>query len=277
VYLVADSGSSKADWVLFDDTSSVHIQTEGINPGVHNLEFIQNQLAVLKSQITSTPLKLFYYGAGTNSQTAKQYLASELNKQFPGMEISINSDLLAAGKALSNQKNGIVCILGTGSNVGICDGHNIIHQMPSLGYILNDEGSGNHLGKEIIKAFFYNKMDSHFKDIFLIRFPEVNSEFIYTFYQNKNHPAYLAKMGGFVIEHKSYSLCQSIIENCIETFISVKLDFFKPLKNYPVHFCGSVAFFLKDELKILLKQSGYEMGECIQKPIFKLVEYHKLY
>ena len=48
---------------------------------------------------------------------------------------------LGSCRALCDKKNGIVSILGTGSNSCYYDGDNINMQINSLGYLLGDEGS----------------------------------------------------------------------------------------------------------------------------------------
>ena len=48
-------------------------------------------------------------------------------------------------------KLGIAVILGTGSNVGLYDGKQLVKTVGGLGYVLGDEGSGVHLGKDIVE------------------------------------------------------------------------------------------------------------------------------
>jgi glucosamine kinase len=220
VYLIVDSGSSKADWVFYNEDKTVHYQTDGINPSTQNAEFIYNQLASLAELEIEVPGKIFFYGAGTRSHSAKEILQTALSKVFKGSEIIINSDLLAAGRALCNKNPGIVCIIGTGSHAALCDGHEIVHQLPALGYILGDEGSGNDLGKKILTAFFYKKMDVELQELFLENHPEVLTDFMYSFYQSENKSAQLARFARFVVIHKQHILCKQIIMDCFH------LDFF---------------------------------------------------
>jgi N-acetylglucosamine kinase-like BadF-type ATPase len=49
-------------------------------------------------------------------------------------------------------------ILGTGSHAAVFDGTKIIRQASSLGYLLGDEGGGSDIGKELIKAYFYQQL-----------------------------------------------------------------------------------------------------------------------
>jgi N-acetylglucosamine kinase-like BadF-type ATPase len=55
--------------------------------------------------------------------------------------------MLACGKPA------IVCILGTGSNSCYFDGENLKIELPSLGFLIGDEGSGSAIGKQLVRRF----------------------------------------------------------------------------------------------------------------------------
>jgi len=275
VYLLVDSGSTKADWVWFDANTTDFFTSDGLNPSTQKPGFIENQITAIAQQCPGIPVKIFYYGAGTSSQSAKDLLSSIMNSAFPGSELSIHSDLLAAARALSQGKESIVCILGTGSNAALCDGHQIMHQLPSLGYILGDEGSGNHIGKEILRSYFYKKLDTALNLSFEQTHPEVKSDFIYHLYQSKQPSSKLASFAKFAIDNKNHPTLKNIITNCIEQFIDSKLFIYRDKSHLPVHVCGSIGYHLKDEFSNCLRAAGFTMGNCIQKPIQKLLEYHR--
>ncbi len=275
VYLLVDSGSTKADWVLFDDQKESFFLSEGINPSTQNSEYIQNQIATIANKFTRFPEKIFFYGAGCSSESAQNQLTSIFRIHFPESEFYVHSDLLAAGRALCGGRVAIICILGTGSHAALCDGHQITHQLPALGYLLGDEGSGNHLGKEILKAYYYQKLDTDLKFALEKKHPELQSDFIYQLYHSPNPSSTLANFGQFVVENKNHPTCNQIILNCFEQFIISKLLVYQNKSEFPVHLCGSIAFFLKDEIETALHKFGFIPGECIQKPIHKLLEYHR--
>jgi N-acetylglucosamine kinase-like BadF-type ATPase len=275
VYLLVDSGSTKADWVLFDHQTESFFLSEGINPSTHKSEYIQNQIATIANKFTEIPEKIFFYGAGCSSELAKNLLKSILQIHFNHTQCFIYSDLLAAGRALCKGQEAIICILGTGSHAALCDGHQITHQLPALGYLIGDEGSGNHLGKEILRAYFYNKLDDKLKSDLATKHPELLSNFIYDLYHTPNPSSTLARFAQFIIENKQHEICKNIIVHCFELFINSKLQVYKKKSHLPVHLCGSVAYFLKDEMEMALQQSGFTSGDCIQKPIHQLLEYHR--
>ena len=57
-------------------------------------------------------------------------------------------------QALFGRGEGVACILGTGSNSCWCRGGEIVENVPPLGYVLGDEGSGAALGRNLVNGIF---------------------------------------------------------------------------------------------------------------------------
>ena len=81
--------------------------------------------------------------------------------------VVVDSDLLGAARALCGDREGIACILGTGANSCLYDGHEIVANIPPLGYILGDEGSGAVLGKMFLNAIFKGFLSEEIKQLYL--------------------------------------------------------------------------------------------------------------
>jgi hypothetical protein len=47
-------------------------------------------------------------------------------------------------------------------------------------------------------------------------------------------------------------------------------------KEVPVHFVGSIAFYLKDELTEVLNKYEIQIGNVLRRPIDGLIAYHVL-
>ena len=92
---------------------------------------------------------IYFYGAGCLPPKTESII-HVLQNNFPEADISVDTDLLGAARALCKDNAGIACILGTGSNSCLYDGKRIIQNISPLGYILGDEGSGAYLGKRFI-------------------------------------------------------------------------------------------------------------------------------
>src|SRR5690606_29246818 len=96
------------------------------------------------------------------------------------------------------------------------------------------------------------------------------------FYKKPNPNAYLASFAKFLITYKNELLCQKIIFDELELFIENYIKQFENYKDVRVHFIGSIAFYLKDELKIALDKHNIRLGNVLRRPMDGLVEYHKL-
>ena len=159
--LVADSGSTKADWLLYDGTTvSGPLHTMGFNPFFHTADTVMDammehpEMVKLREKINSVK----FFGAGCSSVQRNEIIASGLRSFFFNAEVLVEHDLLACALATCGDQPGIACIIGTGSNSCWFDGKEVFEKNYGLGYILGDEGSGCHLGKEVLRAYFNRTM-----------------------------------------------------------------------------------------------------------------------
>jgi hypothetical protein len=51
---------------------------------------------------------------------------------------------------------------------------------------------------------------------------------------------------------------------------------FENCTSVPVHFVGSIAFYLKEELSEVLNRYGIQIGNVLRRPIDGLIAYHVL-
>src|SRR5680860_449508 len=155
-YLIADSGSTKTEWRLEGKDSSKTIFTEGLNPYYHTVQSIRDvlKLYLLPEIENEKPTGIYFYGAGCDHKNKNKILHDALQCCFPDSSIEIQHDLLAAARACFLNEPGIACILGTGSNSCLYDGQKIVEHIPSLAFILGDEGSAGYFGKKLINKYF---------------------------------------------------------------------------------------------------------------------------
>ncbi|MCM5661375.1 BadF/BadG/BcrA/BcrD ATPase family protein [Galbibacter mesophilus] len=276
--LVADSGSTKCDWVISDTngTQILSTKTEGINPTtladntIKNILANCNDLMNYKSLIT----QIHFYGAGCGTRSADKKMRILLEDLFENtLHISIKEDVVAAIHA-TTAKPGIICILGTGSNCCFFDGVNVHQRIPSLGYVLSDEGSGNYIGKELLRAYFQKKMPKNLETKFEATFNTDLNEVLQHVYHLQNPNKYLASFARFAFEHRNEPFVKTILENTIETFIDAYLvHYHEELQKHPVHFVGSIAFYGQDIITKQLTAKGYRASTFIKKPIDNLIKY----
>lgn len=277
--LLVDSGSTKADWISIDDAGKVLFttQTLGLNPEVLNKEEIVQRLndkfdiSHNKAAVTH----LFFYGAGCGTDRMKNFLAEVFADYFPNAVISVHEDTYAAVFATTpKNEKAIVCILGTGSNCSYFDGNVLQQEVQSLGYIAMDDCSGNQFGRQLIRGYYFNKMPKELAKKFEKAY-DLEADVIKNhLYKEPNPNAYLATFAKFLIQHKDEVFCQKIIFAAMEDFVENYIKQYDNAKEVPIHFIGSIAFYLKEELEIVLKKHHLNLGNVLRRPIDGLIQYH---
>ena len=279
--LLVDSGSTKADWIAIDTAGKVIFttQTLGLNPEVlDNDEIIARlndkfDISHNKQKVTH----LHFYGAGCGTDRMKIFLTEVFQKYFSKAHVSVHEDTYAAVYATTpkNQK-AIVCILGTGSNASYFDGAVLHQKVQSLGYIAMDDCSGNRFGRHLLRAYYFNQMPA---DLAIEFQEEYNLEPDYikhNLYKEPNPNAYLATFAKFLIKHKDTDFCKKLIQIELTDFVENYVKQFENYTSVPVHFIGSIAFYLKNELQEKLNQHNIQLGTVLRRPIDGLIAYHVL-
>jgi glucosamine kinase len=132
--LIAESGSTKTDWVIINTPDTYTFQTAGINPLFFSesdtIQEIRNSFS--NTYKTEHIKEIHFYGAGCGLDTAKQKIVDLLKPLFPHANIQIYTDLVASAHALLQDKKGIIAILGTGMNIGYLNTFSMNLQIPIL-------------------------------------------------------------------------------------------------------------------------------------------------
>ena len=170
--LIADSGSTKVHWCLLTASGQCSdVFTDGINPLFQTTIAMQNSISnQLLPQIApllwaGTLTHIFFYGAGCTPEK-KIFVQKALEAVFKKAEVHVESDMLGAARGLLGHNVGVACILGTGSGSCFYNGETIEWCVPSLGYILGDEGSAAVLGKRLVGDLLKNQLGDDLKESF---------------------------------------------------------------------------------------------------------------
>ena len=280
--LIVDSGSTKTDWIAIDNKGKILFETQtlGLNPQVltnHILkERIVNNFELYKFRKEVS--EIYFYGAGCGTEPPRILIKSVFKEIFKNCtEFSIKEDTYAAiySTAKINSKS-IVCILGTGSNCTYFDGESIDQRVISLGYILMDDASGNYFGRQMLRDYYFNRIPEETAIKFNREF-DLDAETIKdNLYKQPNPNTYLATFAKFLIQNKDSDYGQSLIKRGFDLFIERQILQFENAKEVPIHFVGSISFYLKDELKKSLSNYGLQAGNIIRKPIDGLLEFHRM-
>lgn len=274
MHLIVDSGSTKSDWVLLKGSSNESFNTMGLNPCFHSedtvYEAIENcaDLFVYRNDVTH----LYFYGAGCSSEKLNQIIHGGLSRVFQKAEIVVDHDLKACAFATYQNEPSISCIIGTGSNSCFFDGKNVSEAIPSLGYILGDEGSGAYFGKKLLSNYLYLKLPTHIHDALANKVSK--DEIVRRVYMEPDANVYLASFMKFIVEFSDDSYIKEMIFNGFKEFIEVHVCCYSDFEKYKVHFIGSIAHLFKNQLSDACDFYRAQMGQVIRKPIDGLISYH---
>ena len=276
--LIADSGSTKTDWLFIDKNGNkIETSTIGFNPFFQSEEVISSE--IIKNQTLNKNAdsveNLIFFGAGVSSINKQNIILDGLKKVFKKCKnISAEHDMKGAAIAACGNFSGIVCILGTGSNSCFYDGTETFENIPSLGYILGDEASGAYFGKILITDFLYKNMPENISNYFKKEFEMDKDTLLDTIYKKPNANVFLASFMKFIVIHKHELYIRKMIENGFSKFAEYHICSFTNFKSLPVHFIGSVAYLFNDILHITAEKHNFKIGKIMQKPINDLAKYY---
>ena len=278
VEIIVDSGSSKADWLVTNNFSFVtKIRTMGFNPFFHSAEFITTEINKQFSNLLNPTdiSKVIFYGAGCSSEARNRIISNGIAGHFTNAKIEVFHDILAAARATCMHEPGIACILGTGSNSCLYNGTEITDNLPSLGYLLGDEGSGSSFGKILIKKVFYRELSQELLKKFNEKYGFSKEDILDHLYNQPHVNVFLAKFSEFFSENKGNPQIDAMVKECFREFFSYHVTKYEGYQKIPVHFVGSIGFIFRDILLEVAEEFKVQLGKTIRTPIESLVEFHQ--
>jgi glucosamine kinase len=247
----------------------------GFSPFFHSTsdirEIIENQLVPKLDPLVVK--EIFFYGTGVHDEHRAQIVHDAIQSVFPNAVVEVEHDLLAAARATCGRTAGIACILGTGSNSCYFDGQRILDNVPSLGWLLGDEGSGTHLGKALLRALFYRELPADLEAAFYESYPE-GMEVIKDKVYEKGANAYLATFTRFMSEKIQHPVIHNMVAQCLGEFLDRHVAKYQGYQQVQVHFVGSIAHHFQDILFKCMEERRMKPGVIVRKPIYPLADYH---
>ena len=273
--LIADSGSTKTTWMEVETGNKV--VTEGLNPHFTSDEAFLAACALVRQHfpLSSFHFPLFFYGAGCGSEAQRERVASLLYKAFGTSDLEVNTAMLGAGRAVCRRENGLVGILGTGSNACYYDGDRIALQAVSTGFILGDHGSANHVGRRLLQDYLSGMMPRNVSGRFHEAYPQSKEEFLEAVYHQPNANRFLASLARFAVEHIGDDYCSSEILISLYEWYSYQLEGLQKLSFCDrLYLVGGFAARIKPLLDTVAKDKGLVIKEVLADPIDGLRRYH---
>lgn len=277
--LLADSGSTKTDWLLLDNLGRTStFQSVGFNPFYQDQATIAAGLrAAVLPNVKDTVSKIFFYGAGCADAKTSQPVAAALAEVFPATRsIEVASDLLAAARALCGRQPGIACILGTGANNGQYDGREIVNNIGSLGFWLGDEGSGGYLGKQLVVHYLQNELPVDLHQEFQRAHPDLTRLTTLDHAYRQPFPnRYFAGFSQFVGKYKTHDFVRAMVADAFGVFLDKYVIKHPGSATLPVHFTGSVAYHFGTILQEVIAEKKLRPGQTQKSPMSGLLCFHQ--
>lgn len=276
--LIADAGSTKTSWSFLsqDSPRPLRFESSGLNPMHQSADSLKSILAGIKILLKDNLIdKIFFYGAGCASKEINSKLEKILKECFQAKETYVESDLLGAAIALFGDEEGIACILGTGSNSGLYSSGKIISRIPSLGFILGDEGGGVALGKRLLNAVFKKQLPDSIISKFFFEHDINLQELIIKTYRESNAAAFLASFSPFVLNNLDKVEIHELVMEEFDNFFSKNILPYGNIQNRKIGFVGSIALNYEPVLKKSAEHFGITIDRIVKNPLPSLENYYR--
>ncbi|MDE7442707.1 MAG: ATPase [Muribaculaceae bacterium] len=276
--IIADCGSTKIEWCVLNGAETVsHIVT----PGLNAMMVTEEEMAQFFASEVSPNFKgmaidnIYFYGAGCINETVNGRVARALASCIDGPTIiEVQSDLLAAARALCGTEPGIACIMGTGSNSCLYDGEEIVEHVSPLGYVLGDEGSGASLGRLLLGDVLKGQLPAELCKSFLSQFQLDLQEILNRVYLDPQPNRFLASVSRFLIDYIEEPAIHRLVLNEFKAFFVRNIYHYTGYKQLPVNFVGSIAYYYKDVLGEAAAAVDCHIGTILKSPMEGLITYH---
>ena len=277
--LIADSGSTKTDWMCVSEDGNRRIcfTSQGYNPNYITQEQMREDiLHALPAGFPREAIReIHFYGAGV-TELQYGFVRSVLRGIFPNAEpIAVAMDLLAAARALLGRGSGFAAILGTGTNSCLYDGERITLNIDSLGFILGDEGSGGYLGKRLIRDFIRGDMPEEVRRLTAAELGLSGDELIDRIYTRPFPNRFCAQYSRFVGKnlHTDPYFHQLVTDSFRDFFRNI-VSHYPDYRRYRFNCVGSVGYAYRDLLTSVAGEFGMAPGRIIRAPMEGLIDYH---
>lgn len=273
--VIADSGSTKTDWLLVENKQIIkQKRSKGLNPVFLSEEEIYQVIdkeSIFKEELAEIQ-SIHFFGAGCSSKPNIDKMHKSLKKFFTNSTILVEHDMTAAALACCEGEAGIACILGTGSNICYFDGKKMHTTKHGIGYILGDEASGSYFGKKLIAYYLYGIMPGDLQRRFKSYCRLQREDLIHRVYHEKGANIFLADFARFMTKNKNHGFIKNLISKGINDFFDTHIETFEQCREVPVHFAGSIAHHFSETIHLCAIERNIVIGNIIQRPAEKLAE-----
>lgn len=268
--LLIDAGATSCKCAYIEPSGVKYFQVSGVNTYLQDADSFSAIFASMPLEAENVA-EVFYYGAGCGTSSLQLLVKKTLQQLFPSSTVSVASDLLGACRATGDTAPCLVAILGTGMNTCFYDGQKIQSNIPPLGYVLGDEGSGAHMGKQLLSDLFKYAVPKEFEKLILQQAGSLE-QILNKVYKQESPSRFLASFCPLIKEHLELNYCYRLVQSSFEAF------FDKHILNYcqshTLHVVGSVAYHFRDLLQATAQEYGISLISVVKQPLEGLVAFH---
>jgi glucosamine kinase len=274
--LVADSGSSKSDWILaLPDSKPLAFSTKGLNPFFVNEKEIERVIQNVPEIIPyiDEVSEVYFFGSGCSSPDRRELVSNALSRLFTNAFIDVEIDLIGSAYATCGDRKGYIATLGTGSDISFFDGEKVLPSKQGIGFVLGDEGSGAWFGKHLVRTFLYGSLPPELHRAFASKYGINKEQVIRQLYQKPSPNTYLASFAPFMSEHIEHPYISELLTTGFEEYVQTCIRPLPDYREYNCHFVGSIAYHFQDLLKLVCEAHGVQVGTILKSPIQELFNY----
>lgn len=280
--IIAESGSTKTDWRSVDKEGTVRsADTAGMNPSTYSgghFHTTAGQAMTVLNPDGEHVDKIYFYGAGLVTTASVAPIEETLRKWCPDAFIDFRSDLLAAARALFGDGEGIVAIMGTGSNSCLYRGGKIVLNYRPGGFVLGDDGSAAALGKAFMSDYVRSLLPVEVEQMFHKEYEMPYQVVVENVYRKPGAAAFLGSFAPFILKNinEPTGYFRSLVEGCMDSFMKSALFRYRQQSEgcVKVGVVGSFGCACEQYVREAGKRYGLEFEKFVKSPIDELVRYH---
>ncbi len=271
----ADCGATKSRWIARTGERWYTVTAPAINGATMTVEQISKAVKEASDLLPDIENGSFeIYAAGAIGAGKTRILDAIRSTFGENVSVEVDSDMVLAAKATLGQKSGIACILGTGSNTCVWNGDGITHKVPSLGYILGDEGSGASLGRRFISDYLKGQFQPTLNEHIRNEFPQLTVEYVIEqVYRTPGPNSYLAGFVPFIARNiDAYTELSILVDDELMRLFTRNILMYKPEPASLVGFAGGVAATFSDRIRTLCHDKGLIVESIVNDPLSALAK-----
>lgn len=275
--LIADAGSTKTRVVILSRENHNIIEElniDAINPIHLTDEELQKRLSPIK-QLMNNDDDIAFFGAGCLPGESSMRVKKALSREGSSSTVNIFSDIVAAGLSLFGVKEGIACIVGTGSNTSYFKDGEIVSSVPALGYILGDEGSGASLGKRLLRQLFRNEYSVEMREEFERSTNQTIKDVIENVYRKPTPNKYLAQFTHFIADNIDNHHIRKLVREEFTSLFTNQISRYPDYRYIPIGFIGSVAKVFEEHVRHVASDFQCNIVAVYDSPMQGLIDYFK--